>query len=279
MEIPRAWTRVKAEGELPDGRTVPVTVWGWGEDEVEAKRNGGERLRRLLDRLRRGEPFPDKYLYGSRPVKEEILETIEGANPDEPSAILTRNGYGAVVLNAARLLFLDIDFPRPTLGGKLRRLFGGASLEDRRLAMLRAALRDQGGATFRIYRTAAGLRAIAVDRDFDPTGAEAQALMQATGTDRSFAHLCRVQKSFRARLTPKPWRCAIARPPRDFPRIEPDQIARFEAWLRDYERLSADHATCRFLETIGEGHPRGDARLLVDLHDRLTRCQERLPLA
>jgi hypothetical protein len=279
MEIPRAWIRVSAEGELPDGRSVPVTVWGWGKDEPEARRSGDERLRRLLERLRRGEPFPDRYLYGSRPVKEEILETIEGASPDEPSAILTRNGYGAVVLNAARLLFLDIDFPRPSLGGKLRRLFGGAAVEDRTLDTLRAALRGYGKATFRIYRTAAGLRAIAVDRDFDPTGAEAQALMQATGTDRSFAHLCRVQKSFRARLTPKPWRCEIARPPRDFPRLEPEQIERFETWLADYDRLSAGYATCSFLETIGEGHPRGDARLLVELHDRLTRCQERLPLA
>jgi hypothetical protein len=39
------------------------------------------------------------------------------------------------------------------------------------------------------------MRALAVDREFDPAGAETQALMERTDTDSSFAFLCRMQKS------------------------------------------------------------------------------------
>ncbi|MCB9832253.1 MAG: hypothetical protein H6807_07235 [Planctomycetes bacterium] len=280
MLIPRFWTKVGDEGELPDGRRIPLSVWGWGDDEASAQRTAIERLARLMARLKRGEPMPGSYPYGgSRPLREEILHVYQGQGRDTPDAVVTRNGYGCMVLNTARLLFLDVDFESPGLLAGLLRLFGiGPSAEERSLTRLRDGLRAGSTATFRIYRTAAGLRVMAVDRDFDPAGREALELMQATGTDRRFARLCKVQQSFRARLGPKPWRCRLAKPPRSYPRSEPEQ-REFAAWLEDYEKGSADYATCRYLETLGEGRPAPDVARLIDLHDRLTRCHDPLPLA
>ena len=279
MNIPRVWTRISVDQRRPDGKTVQVAVWGWGNDEWSAKTNGSDRLQRMLERLRRGDPFPEKYAYGTRPLREEILRTFKGERSDEPSAVLTRNSYGAQVLNSARLLFLDIDFPPPGIIGRIQGIFGAPSAEEKSLASLRAALRHYGGATFRIYRTAAGLRVIAIDREFEPAGREAQDLMKATSTDPAFANLCVVQRSFRARLTPKPWRCNIFSQPPQYPRQDNEAQRRFDSWLNEYERTSDRYAICRYIETIGSGNPVAGAGELLDLHDRVTRCNEPLPLA
>jgi hypothetical protein len=281
MHIPRSWIRLKGEGRTPDERSFPVVVWGSGPDEATAEREAAGRLDRLLDRIRRGDPFPDRYAYGSRPVREEILETFDGDARDEPRAVLTRNRYGATVLNTARLLFLDVDVAPTSPARWLGRLFSRrvASHDDESLGKLREALRRYGRATFRVYRTAAGYRAIAIDREFDPSGNEAQELMRTTGTDPAFARLCAVQKSFRARLTPKPWRCGCAMPPGQHPRIDPTLRERFAAWIDAYERGSRGYATCRHVETVGSARARRETEALVELHDRLTRCGETLPLA
>lgn len=39
------------------------------------------------------------------------------------------------------------------------------------------------------------------------------------------------------------------------------------------------YATCRYLETVGGGSAKGGAKQLLELHDRVTRCSEALPLA
>lgn len=246
-----------------------------------AKAGATDRIRRLVERISHGEPFPDNYSYGSRPLREEILRTIEGDIPGQPLAIVTRNSYGARVLNAATLLFLDIDLKRPTSFQRLLRIFraGGNSQEELVLTWIREALGLHRRTTFRIYRTAAGFRAVAIDRDFDPAGSDTQDLMNATGTDVAFSRLCSVQRSFRARLSPKPWRARIPPPPDEHPRTEGESIKRFESWLSKYEEASMSFATCRYLETVGSGHPRGYSGELIQLHDRETRCNEPLPLA
>ncbi|MGR9106216.1 MAG: hypothetical protein ACU843_04720 [Gammaproteobacteria bacterium] len=279
MYIPPVWTKVSADERFPDGKEDPIFVWGCGEDEASAKSDGAKRLQHVLDRIRRGERFPDKYGYGNRPLREEILETIRSIPGSEPSAIVTRNGYGVEVLNTARLLFLDIDFKFPGLLDRIKQLFGGASVEDKAIVALRDTLDGYGKATFRLYRTAFGLRAMAIDRDFDPTAREVQDLMRSTGTDPAYARLCQAQKCFRARLTPKPWRCNAPPPPGQYPRLESASQQQFAGWIREYKKLSSGFVTCRYLETIGNGSPKGDAKELVRLHDRVTRCNEPLPLA
>jgi hypothetical protein len=227
-------------------------------------------------RVSQGDEFPSRYAYGDRPMREEIVETI-GARGDG-AAIVTRNRYGSLVLNTARLLFLDVDLP-PAKGG-LARLFGrGQPPEAQALEKLREGLRANSDATFRLYRTAAGLRALAVDREFTPEDAATERLMAATGTDVAFMRLCRVQKSFRARLTPKPWRCGVSAPPGEFPREDSGTRARFDDWLARYEQASTGHATCRFLEQVGEGRPLAAIAPLVERHDRVTRANEELKLA
>lgn len=120
---------------------------------------------------------------------------------------------------------------------------------------------------------------MAIDRDFNPTAPDVQELMKATGTDPAFSQLCLAQRSFRARLTPKPWRVEKPNPPGQHPREEAAMQERFATWLSDYENAADDYATSRYVETVGSGRASGDARPLQELHDRVTRCDEPLPLA
>jgi hypothetical protein len=281
MHIPRAWAKATGECQTQDHRNLLVSAWGWGRDQAMAKREASSRLERLIERIRRGDPFPDAYAYGSRPIREEILQTFNGEIEDQPKAVLTRNRYGALVLNTARLLFLDVDLSPKSFLQRLRRLFLSSrySEDEPALAKLRGALNQLGWATFRIYRTAGGFRAIAIDREFDPVGPDAQEVMMATGTDPAFMRLCVAQKSFRARLTPKPWRCKCPLPPGEHPRIDDALRQRFATWVGEYELVSRKYATCRYIETIGSGSLKGTTEKLVALHDRITRCGESLPLA
>jgi hypothetical protein len=280
MHIPKAWSKASAKVKTPDGTPFSLDVWGWGEDALAASKAAALRLERSLARIRSGEAFKRDYLYATRPPREEILQTFAAAPDDRPFGVVTRNRHGALVLNAAHLLFLDVDLPQPGLGERIKRFFLPSlpSSDAVVLDKLRQALRRYGKATFRLYRTANGLRAIAIDRAFDPASDEAQALMQSTDTDPYFIRLCVAQKSFRARLTPKPWRLGCPPPP-EYPR--PDETLRreFAAWLSRYESVSARYATCRYLETIGSRSPEGEAKKLIALHDQRTRCNEVLPLA
>jgi hypothetical protein len=259
MEIPGFWARAEGDAEAPDGARRLI-AWGWSTSSLEqARAVAAERLQRLLDRVRQGQPLPRGYAYGSRPMREQILEQIPAGN--DPAAILTRNSYGSVVLNAARLLFIDVD-----------------SEDGRALDALRGAL-SAAPATFRIYRTAAGFRAMAVDREFTPEADETNQLLRSANADPAFMQLCRVQKCFRARLTPKPWRCKYHVPPGQFPREKRQELEQFDKWLSGYEAACRGYATCRYLETVGTGGSLSLLDPVIRLHDSRTRCQENLPLA
>lgn len=281
MNIPPVWKLVAGRFPNRSGQEFLLQVWGFGENEAAAQREGATRLERLAARLLSGK-LPDKwYDYTDRPVREEVVQAFEAPGGSESGnhvAVVTRNGYGALILNTARMLFLDIDF-QPSLLGSLKGLFTKASPEEQRLQALRHALEAQGHSTFRIYRTAAGYRVICIGREYDPAGREAADLMRATGTDRFFMRLCQAQKCFRARLTPKPWRCGLGRPAFRFPYRTPEEEVEIRKWIEVYEEESAGYATCQFLTSLGSATPEGDQQLLLDLHDQITGANSGRPLA
>jgi hypothetical protein len=282
VRIPKYWAR--AEGQAPpdvDTAEPRVTVWGWSEESrAEAERHAQQRLTETLDRLHQGLGWPTGYAYGVRPPREQILEELRDRT-GQVDAMLTRNAYGSVVLNAARVLFVDVDVPWPTLGQRMGRFFGSRAPmpDDGVLARIREFLQNEAGGSYRLYRTAAGFRILATDPPCSPTSREAARLMVSLGADPAFVQLCKVQDSFRARLTPKPWRCGQPNPPSRYPRTAPDEEARFAEWLQKYERACEARATCRFVEAIGRGKAPEDAARVVRLHDERTRASSELPLA
>ncbi len=284
MKIPKYWMRHEGDVQKPDGGELHLFAWGWSENSSsDAARRARERFQSLEQRVSKGLDLPKGYGYGSRPVREQILREIQSRSGDV-DALLTRNAYGSVVLNAARAMFIDVDAPPPSSGAAagIAKLFGfggGAKAADAALDQLRRALSSANVGSVRLYRTASGFRLLATERVFTPASGDAESVMRTVGADPSFVQLCKVQDSFRARLTPKPWRVGQTAPPVEFPRETPSQEAAFSDWLQKYERAAGSKATCRFIETIGGVSIHPDVAPILRLHDEQTKADSSLPLA
>ncbi len=282
MQVYPFWARarVNLDGTETDDPCA-VTGLGWSNvSERDARTVALARARKAAARIREQGEMRE-YPYPDRPIREQIVDRMQVG--DQTVAAVTRNGYGAFVLNAASAMFIDIDQPLPESGGLLRALFSRKDknqptheqVVSQRIEQL---VRDQPGAGVRLYRTAAGLRAAVIHRPFDPAAAETLNLMQQFGGDPQYVQLCRTQKCFRARLTPKPWRCGVKHPPKGFP-FENDRVRQaYAQWSQRYEQVAAGYAACELVGTFGskEAHPQIDA--VLRWHDELA-CREGAKLA
>ena len=168
---------------------------------------------------------------------EQLVDGLQGVSSLD--AVVTRNHYGSVVLNAHHALFIDVDMPETDGAPRHTSAYQKQipSLWQSTFADLCTVLANERGAGFRIYRTAAGFRILATTHEFEPGSDSANELMTLVGADDAFVRLCGVQKTFRARLTPKPWRCGADQPPNQFPRETAEEQCSFAEWLSQYERL------------------------------------------
>jgi hypothetical protein len=135
----------------------------------------------------------------------------------------------------------------------------------------------------RLYRTPAGLRALAMHRTFAP-GEEAVAdCFQALGADPVYARMCRNQNCFRARVSAKPWRVGLLahiRPRSGAWPVPPEAVVQRRAWVADYEAKAAGFAACRFIEAVGAtGSATFETQAVRALHDQLCQSDSALPLA
>jgi hypothetical protein len=125
MKIPRYWSKATYPTTGPDGRPGRAACWRWSDVSVEeAARLAGQRAAELAARLQSGQPL-DRYAYSDRPLREEIVQEVKDG--EQTLALVTRNSYGALVLNAAQAMFVDVDFPKQppaSVGGLLGKLFG-----------------------------------------------------------------------------------------------------------------------------------------------------------
>jgi hypothetical protein len=197
------------------------------------------------------------------------------------AALVTRNHYGCLVLNAEHALFIDVDMFVPTkvynpVDGRDERL---RPLRQQVLDDLRTVLQSEREYGFRIYRTAAGFRVLATTREFEPGSQDAERLMNSVGADTDFVKLCQRQRNFRARLTPKPWRCGLRRPPNLFPRKTIRAEECFQNWLTAYDRACRGRATCAYVGHVGRDDVHDRIRPIVEFHDQATSAASGLPLA
>jgi hypothetical protein len=268
MHFPQYWAR----GTAKAGR-LATRATGWSDrsvmDALDAARTRAEHV---LLALATGEPL-DHYAYGARtPLREEIVEH-HGKNGESGEAVVTRNRYGSLILNTARVLFADVDDPQHERTSFLAALFGGKPKFD--IEMERDAIRRRvegvvaGRKNLRcaLYRTKAGFRLLVLSRLFDPESDETKNLFEDLGADPLYTRLTGNQKCFRARLTPKPWRCGLSMPPYEFPRETEKPELAFLKWRKKYESVIAGYATCEFLGEIGTGEEIPEAAFVRRLHD------------
>ncbi len=268
MKIGKFWAKETVVAQSSLGREVSIDRWCTSNVSLEdARRAARESARLLRQKIEDGGDL-ERYPYGVRPLREEILETIPGPG-GAPAAVVTRNGYGCEVLNAARVMFADIDLPE-----------GGARATQERAALERIErfVRGQPSFAFRVYRTFGGLRCLAIHGPLDPSPANLKAL-EALQSDPLYIRLCREQECFRARLTPKPWRCGQERIKISFPFANAGQAERCARWVSSYQKRNAAFATCELVATVGKSAVHPELAAMVSLHDQRTRVGSGLPLA
>lgn len=277
MHIPRHWAKGYHHTVDTDGQQHTFECWHWSDvSGDDARRQAEARAAMLAQRFLSGQAL-NRYAYGERPPREEVTQTLTHQNTEV--GVVTRNAYGALVLNAPQALFIDIDFPKAKASGLLK--FFGRAPDPAADALARVDewAKRQPFLSLRVYRTFAGLRCLVTSDLFDPAAPNTLAIFNALKADSLYILLCRAQECFRARLTPKPWRCGLANPPARWPWPNAKMEMQYRAWEQTYTQTSTQYAVCQLVKEIGRGevHPALDP--LVRLHDELTGVEGKRPLA
>ncbi|GAB2689166.1 hypothetical protein [Thalassiella azotivora] len=292
MRVPRFWVSADGEDVDPRGRPWRLRVWGWSsESAADAAQVAAERLRVVLERVRQGTVGAggrDDY-YPRTPPREEVLRTVEVGG--DVVAYVTRNRYGAMVLTTDRVLVADVDRdlapPRPSLWSRVRRRLGDArpqepvaDLEREALDDVRRWARSHPELGVRTYRTAAGLRVLVTGSGAVPGSELSEQVLADLGTDRVYVALCGAHGSYRARLTPKPWRIGLTSPRRHWPAPDDATEQAFARWLTRYDTARTGYATCRLLAVDGPQPDAGSPEaVVVAVHDDASGVGSDLPLA
>lgn len=287
MRIPKFW--VKAVYTDPaSGRSFEA--WGWsGESRAAAVESGRKRAEGACRAALKSETRrdADEYDYMDAPPREEIVApvVVEGREV----GVVTRNRYGALVLNAADVCFADIDYPPVRSKGlfdAIRLNFSKAARQEREIAVRRGVVErikawagQHPGNHFRLYETAAGLRLLFTDVRRDPTDAATREWLASLGTDPLYLKLTERQACFRARLQPKPRRCGAKRPPHLFPREGAEQERRHADWLRGFEARASGFDVCRLVGEFGRSAGDPVIAAVIRLHDEATGVSRSKPLA
>ena len=281
MHFPKHWFSAK-RGE--------VSAWGWSDESLaHAEAHAESRLVRILEWLRRGDDRQlQRYGYPGRPMREEVLKEFHGTDGTLNAAV-TRNSYGCLVLNTSQLMFVDIDAPRAKESSFLAGLFGFRKpdknksengFEKNTLAQVHRWLDVHPDWGWRVYRTRAGIRLMATHQSIASDNALTSEAFELFSSDPLYRQLCASQKCFRARLTPKPWRCGSDKPRHRWPWKDAKAEATFRAWEKKYLSVSSRHATCQLIGHFGNSSPHSALSELIQFHDQATRAEKTgLPLA
>lgn len=257
MKTYRHWAEVVEDLEVGGALQRTRVCAGSNHSEAEAQDEARRRLAWVRLRIA-GEAPPRREAGYEADIREPVLEALS------EEAVITRNRYGAHVLNCARLPILDVDHPplrfRDWFSRKTPEWAEGRMREALGQLGRKPGLGHLG---FRLYATAQGFRVIVLGQEALPSESVMPRLVRALHVDPLYWTLCRKQACYRARLTPKPHRIQVPRLRLPFPLPE-DRRPDLEAWLETYETRSHRFATCRFLGAFGPepAHP------LVALHDQ-----------
>lgn len=128
----------------------------------------------------------------------------------------------------------------------------------------------------RVYRTPGGFRVLVMHDTYDPMDSRIGDFFKALRVDPVYAAMCRNQRCFRARVTPKPWRIGIGdhlRPRPGVWPVKPEHLPLRSTWIRAYEARAAQYGSCRFVEALGKtGSVHAKAESVRARHDRLSQA-------
>jgi hypothetical protein len=254
---------------LIDGEEKSISCFGGSNhSESDALTDGHGRLEAVKRRIAGIEK--SKGLDYEADIREEPILWIGSQD------VVTRNRYGAEVLNSTSCIFVDIDEPVFRIWQIFRRTRSREQKKHTILEFVGRRLKkpDLNGFGIRVYETHSGIRLILEGKAMDPRSKDSKNLLRSFHADRLYSALCRKQNCYRARLTPKPYRIKMKPLRLLYPYEEKDRN-RIEDWIREYNSKSLSFSSCRLVQVLGSDSPSP----VVQYHDERTRAQSTLPLA
>ena len=193
-------------------------------------------------------------------ILEEIIDTIDHDN------IITRNRYGALVLNSKKVMFIDVDDYSKTLSDAFFR--SKLSKKQLMLRKIEKTAKQQQYAKlgFRVYETHKGYRILVTNKEFDPRSKESKRMMRDFNADYLYRWLCIKQNCYRARLTPKPYRIKQKGIKVIYPHRDNEQEQQLARWVKDYNQKSQRFSTCHLVAEYGTIQKSA----AIDYHDKHT---------
>ena len=287
MQFFKYWAIADGSVRSSKGEQITRTAYGFSNQSLEdALRVANERATAAARGFGSGQPRSDLASYYSAAVREEIVE--EFTDEHHRSTIISRNSYGCLVLNTPDLFFADVDLPpaKPALSRWLASVFSflnrnkenPPSFEQQLIEKIHLAVDSKPGIGLRLYRTKLGYRIVVTTQTIDARDSDSLKLLEDLGSDKLYVCLCRSQDSYRARLTPKPWRCGIKdRPPR-YPFLNEESKTKCQEWLQKYNQQARRFATCALIGEFGSNSVHPDIKPVLELHDHYVLNGD-LPLA
>ncbi len=267
MKIYTYWATGKARVSVGNEEKEIKCYGGSNLSEDDALIKAEEKIEKIKNRIAGHPHVFDDYQVE---IREEIVRKIN------ENAAITRNRYGAQILNIEDQMILDIDRPRFSFWDWFKKQTSAKS-KAKIIDMVRTLSKKPiyQGCTFRIYETHKGIRVIVPGKKFDPKSAAVSDMMKEFNCDALYALLCKKQDCFRARLTPKASRMKLRGHKVTFPRNSEEE-EKFRNWLREYETTSQNFSVCKFIEQIGPDCLMTEA---VQLHDEITGAHHNQKLA
>ena len=291
MRFPPFWHRAALPDEPPPPSPYPIAPpfigHGWSyESEDDARTQALAKAQRVKNHFVHHTGERPAWAWTYYPADGDIIREVvlERSRDVAPVAwVISRNSYGAHVLNVDGMAIIDVDAPeRPSpdvwpefgLRSMLRRFVGApqqpptpADPADAMQPGLIELLDAQtlGG---RLYRTAGGFRIVITSEPMRWDDPRLDALMSTTGADPQYVRLCRQQQCCRARLTPKSWRVGVPAPVRvPRPWTAPDHWDPAD-WSARYDAASVGYVVAREVHRFGSSLVHRDLRDVLDVHER-----------
>ena len=240
------------------GRSKSIRVYGGSNESVEdARLSALSRVEYIKNKIVGIKIIDTDYQIA---IREEVIVEINENN------IITRNRYGALILNSTELSIIDIDSHRYSFWeaiGFIKRDNKTEIVKNIDKLFLKSSLPFTG---MRAYETCKGIRLIG-DIYINPDGDKFKKMMKMLNADWMFTIMCQKQSCYRARLTPKPYRMKIKSIKYKWP-MTPSEYESARGWVAEYEKESELYSTVRLVKEYGtslvDNH-------IVKIHDGMTR--------
>lgn len=257
MRIFKFWIEYSKELDINGTKQSSKVFGGSNISESDAIEDAKNRLIKAQKIINGEIGKDDEY---ESDIIEEIIEKIDNDN------IITRNRYGALVLNSKKMMFIDIDsYSKSILDILFKKKLSQKELMLNKIekTIKQNKYSDFG---FRVYETKKGYRVLVTNKDFNARSKESKRMMSDFNSDYLYRWLCIKQNCYRARLTPKPYRIKQKRIKVYYPNRNDEQQQTLSNWIKEYEQKSSRFSTCHLIKQFGKVKMNS----VIEYHDKLT---------